>query len=99
MLSMRGAPPLIVSDADRAELEAIAASSSLSYRAVRQAKGLLLAAEGVENEETGRRLGVSANTVRAWRHSLAARGVAGVGVVAPGRGRGSWLAEGAEAEV
>jgi len=54
---MRGAPPLIVSEVDRAELEAIAASSSLSYRAVRQAKGLLLAAEGVENEETGRRLG------------------------------------------
>jgi transposase len=99
MLSMRGAPPLMVSDVDRAELEAIAASSSLSYRAVRQAKGLLLAAEGVENEETGRRLGVSANTVRAWRHSFAERGVAGVGVVAPGRGRGSWLPEGAEAEV
>jgi transposase len=99
MLTMRGAPPLILPDADRAELEAIAGSGSLPYRAVRQAKGLLLAAEGVENEETGRRLGVSANTVRAWRHSYAARGIDGVGVVASGRGRGSWLPEGAAAEV
>jgi transposase len=96
---MRGAPRLVVTDEDRAELRAIAASSSLSYRAVRQAKGLLLAAEGVENEETARRLGVSANTVRAWRKSFAVRGVEEVGVVAEGRGRGSWLPEGAAADV
>jgi transposase len=37
---------------------------------------------------------VSANTVRAWRASFARRGVAGVGVVAEGRGRRPWLPEG-----
>ncbi len=42
------------------------ASPSLPHRAVRQAQGLLWAAEGLANEEIGRRVGVSANTVRSW---------------------------------
>lgn len=101
MLAMRGgaADRLVLGEADRAGLEAIAASPSLSYRAVRQARGLLSAAEGVSNEETGRRVGVSANTVRAWRHSFAVRGVAGVGMVAKGRGAKPSLPEGTLAEV
>src|SRR5215204_7463040 len=68
--------------------------SSLPHRVVRQARGLLDAVDGVANEEIGRRCGVSANTVRAWRKSVAERGVAGVGVVAEGRGRKPWLPEG-----
>ena len=99
MLTMRGAPRLLISDEQRARLEAIAGSPALAHRAVRQAEGLLLAAEGVANEEIGRRVGVSANTVRAWRASLVTRGVEGVGVVAKGRGRKPWLAEGTVAEV
>ena len=96
---MRGAPRLLMSDEQRRELEAIAGSPSLSHRAVRQAEGLLLAADGVPNEETGRRVGVSANTVRAWRARFARSGVSGVGVVAAGRGRKPWLPEGTVAEV
>jgi len=61
--------------------------------------GLLDAAGGVANEEIGRRHGVSANAVRAWRASFAQRGVAGVGVVAQGRGRKPWLPGGMVAEV
>jgi len=98
-MSKRGAPPLLLSDAQRAELEAMVRAPSLTYRAVRQAEGLLWAADGVPNEEIGRRVGVSANTVRAWRASWAARGVAGVGAIAKGRGRKPWLAEGTVAEV
>ncbi len=98
-MSRRGAPPLLLSDAQRAELEAIARSTSLTHRAVRQAEGLLWAADGVPNEEIGRRIGVSANTVRAWRASWAKQGAAGVGVIAKGRGRKPWLAEGMVAEV
>ena len=90
---------MLLSDRQRAALEMIASSPSLSYRAVRQAKGLLDAAGGVGNEEIGRRCGVSANTVRAWRTAFAQRGVAGVGVVAEGRGRKPWLPEGMVAEV
>ena len=99
MSGTRAAPPLLLTDPQRADLDAIASSPSLSYRAVRQAKGLLDAAAGVANEEIGRRHGVSANTVRAWRVSFAERGVAGVGVVAEGRGRKPWLPAGMVAEV
>jgi transposase len=88
-----------MSDQQRVELEAIAASPSLAHRAVRQARGLLEAGVGLSNEEIGRRNGVSANTVRAWRASFARRGVGGVGVVAAGRGRKPWLPEGMVAEV
>jgi len=99
MVGTRAADRLVLSDGQRAELEAIAASPSLAHRAVRQAGGLLDATRGLANEEIGRRHGVSANTVRAWRKSFAARGVAGVGVVAEGRGRKPWLPEGTVAEV
>jgi transposase len=80
-----------MSEEQRAGLEGLVVSPSLPYRTVRQAAGLLLAAEGIGNEEIGRRVGVSANTVRAWRVRFAESGVAGVGVVAPGRGPKSSL--------
>lgn len=99
MAGTRAAARLLITDEQRAGLEAIARSLSLSHRAVRQAQGLLDAAEGMANEEIGRRRGVSANTVRAWRTSFAQRGVAGVGVVAEGRGRKPWLGDGMVAEV
>jgi transposase len=83
----------------RLELEAIAGSPSLPHRAVRQANALLDARLGLGNEEIGRRNGVSANTVRAWRSGFTERGVAGVGVVAKGRGRKPWLPEGTVTEV
>jgi transposase len=99
MAKTRAAARLLATDRQRAELAAIAGSPSLSYRAVRQARGLLDAAVGVGNEEIGRRCGVSANTVRAWRASFARTGVEGVGMVASGRGRKPWLPEGTVAEV
>jgi len=39
----------------------------LLHRAVREAKGLLLAADGVANAAIAERLGVSRSTVLAWR--------------------------------
>jgi transposase len=83
----------------RLELEEIAGLPSLPHPAVRQASGLLDARLGLSNEEIGRRNGVSANTVRSWRAGFVERGVAGVGVVAQGRGRKPWLPEGIVAEV
>lgn len=96
---IRGAAPLVLSDDDRRQLELIVESPSLEYRVVRQAEGLLLAADGVPNAETARRVGVSANTVRAWRASFLVRGVDEVGVVAKGRGRKPWLPDGMVAKV
>ncbi len=75
-------------------LEVMARSTSLPHRQVVQAQGLLLAAEGVANLEIARRCGTTPNAVRRWRSRFEQDGVEGVGVIAPGRGRSSWLPEG-----
>ena len=91
MLTM-SAPGLALSDVERVALEAMARSSSLPYRTVVQARGLLLAGEGVANNEIARRCGTTPNAVRRWRAKFAAEGVDGVGRIRPGRGRKRVLA-------
>ncbi|MPZ74176.1 MAG: IS630 family transposase [Nitriliruptorales bacterium] len=81
------APPLSMTDEQRGELEVMARSSSLPHRTVVQAKGLLLAGDGVANEEIARRCETTPDTVRRWRARFARDGVEGVGVIAAGRGR------------
>jgi len=54
---------------------------------VRQAKGLLMAADGLANTTIAERLGVTRSTVLGWRARFAEDGVKGVGKVRPGRGR------------
>ena len=88
------APPLPMSVEQRATLEVMARSSSLPHRQVVQAKVLLLAADGVATNEVARRCGTTDTSVRAWRRRFVDQGVEGVGRIAPGRGRKSWLAEG-----
>lgn len=77
----------------------MAASTALPHRTVVQAKALLLAAEGVSNEEIARRSGVDSDAVRRWRSRFADQGSAGVGAIAKGRGRKPSLPEGMVAEV
>ena len=93
------AAPLVVSGEQRAALERMARSTSLPHRKVTQATALLLAADGVATNEVARRCHSSAESVRAWRRRFEAEGVEGVGRIAPGRGRRSWLPEGTVAEV
>src|SRR6266540_6370380 len=93
------AAPLTMSSDQRAALEKMARSRSLPHRKVVQARALLLAAEGVATNEVARRCGTTDTSVRAWRRRFERDGVAGVGRVAPGRGRRSWLPEGTVAEV
>ena len=81
------AAPLEVSDSQRCELEVMAGSSVSAHRVVVQARALLLAADGVANEEIARRCGTTSDTVRRWRRRFSEQGVAGVGTIAPGRGR------------
>jgi len=88
------AAPLKLTKKQRTQLEEMTRSTSSSYRQVVQAQGLLLAADGESNSEIARRCGVQPNAVRRWRARFAAEGVDGVGVIAPGRGRSSWLPEG-----
>ena len=96
---MKSAPSLSVSSEQRGSLEKMARSTSLPHRGVVQAKALLWAADGVANEEIARRCGVDSDAVRRWRRRFSELGVAGVGVIAKGRGRRSWLPEGTVAEV
>ena len=93
------AAPLVLADADRSRMERMARSLSLPHRVVIQTRALLWAADGVANEEIARRSGVQADTVRAWRQRFEVRGIEGIGTVAKGRGRKSWLPEGTVAEV
>ena len=100
MLTMpAAAPPLSLTDAQRSALERLARSTSARHRTVLRAKALLLAADGVANYEIARRVGVSANSVRTWRTRFVEEGVEGLGKIAPGRGRKSWLPEGTVAAV
>ena len=93
------AAPLSVTDSDRVELTRMASSTVLAHRVVVQAKALLWAAEGVANDEIGRRCGVDSDAVRRWRSRFAEQGVAGVGRIAKGRGRKPSLPPGTVAEV
>src|SRR5919202_6282546 len=85
------AAALSVSEEQRVEWGRMAGSSVLPHRQVVQARALLWAADGVANEEIARRVGVDSDTVRRWRNRFADKGIAGVGVIAEGRGRKSWL--------
>src|SRR5271154_5149167 len=80
------APRLALSLEERVALEAIAANTTRPHRAVREAKGLLMAADGVANSVIGARLGVSRSTVLGWRRDFVEHGLAWVGRVRPGRG-------------
>ncbi|MDE0065449.1 MAG: helix-turn-helix domain-containing protein [Acidimicrobiaceae bacterium] len=77
---------LEVSEGDRGVLERLARSGSVSARSSRQARVLLLASDGVANEEIARRCGVAPNTVRAWRRGFDVGGVGWLGTAVGGRG-------------
>src|ERR1039458_10011959 len=81
------APSLHLTKKERAELEEIAPSVSLSHLAVREAKGLLMAGDGVANSRIAEALGLSRSTVLQWRSHFETDGVGWVGEVHEGRGR------------
>ena len=87
------APALVLTPEDKQALEKIASSPSLPYRQVREAKGLLMAAQGVANQRIAKALGVSRSTVLGWRDKFATFGVKGVGKVRKGRGRKPTITE------
>jgi putative transposase len=66
---MRGPkPPSIeLSEAERAALEALVRRKSTGQQLATRARMILAAAEGLNNAQIGRQLGVEADTVRRWR--------------------------------
>ena len=93
------APPLHLSNDERIQLERCAKSRTMAHRTVVRARALLLAAQGVANNEIGKQVGVNPNSVRMWRRRFEEEGINGVGRVAPGRGRKPSLPEGTVAQV
>jgi len=93
------APALPVTAQLRVELSKMARSTGLEHRKVVQARGLLMAADGVANEQIARTCGVDSDTVRRWRARFTQTGLEGVGEIAKGRGRKPYLPAGTVAEV
>src|SRR5207344_2417160 len=93
------AAALMATVEQKAELERMAASTSLPHRQVVQARGLLWAGEGMDNDEVGRRCGVDWDAVRRWRFRFTSEGTEGGGRIAKGRGRKPRLPEGTVEEV
>jgi len=81
------AEPLTLLVEERVALQEIVAVPSNPHRMVREARGLLMAGDGVANALIAERLEVSRSTVLGWRRQFVDDGVAGVGRVRPGRGR------------
>jgi transposase len=96
---MMTAPALPVNAEQRAELTRMSRSTVLPHRTVVQARALLMAADGVANEQIARSCQVDSDTVRRWRARFGQSGAGGVGVIAKGRGRKSSLPPGTVAEV
>ena len=98
-MTMVTAPPLPMNDEQRRMLEKLARSTTAGHRKVIQAKALLLAADGVGTNEVARRCHTTNDSMRAWRRRFESEAVEGIGRIAPGRGRRSWLPKGTVAAV
>lgn len=80
------APPLLLTDEQRASLEVWVRSRAIPQRQVQRATIILLAAEGVPNHDIATLVGCSQPTVRLWRSRFDAAGLPGLDE-AEGRGR------------
>src|SRR3954464_15699901 len=63
----RSAEPIVVSAVEREELDRLVRGHSTPQQLALRARIILLAAEGIGNRESARRLGVTVQTVRCWR--------------------------------
>jgi putative transposase len=79
---------LVISQAERKDLEAIVRSRSMPYAVVRRAQIVLQSADGASNRTVARNCGVSAPIVSLWRSRYQRDGLAGLhGELRPGRPR------------
>ena len=67
-MANRAAPALTLRDGDRERLETWLRSRSLKAGLVKRARIVLLAADGVTNQEIASRVGASRTTVIEWRN-------------------------------
>ena len=84
---MRIAPTITVADDQRVTLQRWARGRSTPVRLMQRAKMILMAADGIQNKEIARTLGVQPSTVGRWRKRFAQSGLAGIEKDAPRGGR------------
>ena len=75
---MRVAPPLVVTDAERAELTRLVRSRRTSVRLALRARIVLLAAAGRQNKDIATELGIGRVQVARWRERYAQSRLAGI---------------------
>ncbi|HEX4954646.1 MAG TPA: IS630 family transposase [Thermoanaerobaculia bacterium] len=96
---MRRAPRIELSEPDRSTLTRWSRGRSTEARLVLRAQIVLRAAEGHENRDIAKELGVSRPTVGVWRQRFADQGLAGIQKDAPRTGRPSAKRESVEKSV
>ena len=84
---MRKAVAIVLSEEERRELSSISRSRRSEVRHAESAKMILLAADGLENREIAKRLGVSRVTVGSWRNRFADERMPGIAKDRPRSGR------------
>jgi putative transposase len=63
----RSAEPLVLSEVEREELDRLVRAHSTPQQLALRARIILLAADGIGNRDSARRLGITVQTVRCWR--------------------------------
>ena len=63
----RSAEPIVLSEVERDELDRLVRAHSTPQQLALRAQIVLLAANGIGNRDSARRLGVTVQTVRCWR--------------------------------
>ena len=84
---MRVAAPVELSPEQRSALERMARQRSLPVRLVERARIVLLAAEGLENNQIARRMHITPEKVARWRNRFLAGGIAALEKDAPRPGK------------
>jgi len=84
---MRIAPPIELRSEQRSALERLARQRSAPARVVERARIVLLAAEGLENKQIARRMGITPEKAARWRKRFLAGGIAALEKDAPRPGR------------
>ena len=71
-------PPLVITEAERAELQRRVRAHTTPQRAAKRAQVVLLAAEGVPNRQIAPMVGINQHTVAQWRRRFQAERLAGL---------------------
>ena len=84
----RQLPPVVLTDDEREQLNAVSQSTAMPHGLVQRARMILACAEGLNNATVATRLGVSPSAVSKWRRRFLERGVEGLhDALRPGRPR------------